>query len=79
MTTGRPDSPYCPPAPIYPTGAANVQPHIISISPSRGIIGDTTSFVTLSGQGLSGVTEELNANKDCIIAFHPPNLADATY
>jgi hypothetical protein len=46
--------PQCPMVPEQPFDAVNVAPKITSVSPSRGLIGATTSSVTISGQGFSG-------------------------
>lgn len=44
----------CPILPVNPSGQANVNPAITSISPSRGLIGATTSSVTINGKGFTG-------------------------
>jgi Quinohemoprotein amine dehydrogenase, alpha subunit domain III len=44
----------CPALYRNPQGGANVTPTITSISPTRGLIGATTSSVTITGKGLSG-------------------------
>jgi hypothetical protein len=38
----------------HASGTDNVTPHIDSISPSRGLIGATTSSVTITGKGFTG-------------------------
>jgi hypothetical protein len=49
----------CPALFRTPTGGANVTPSITSVSPSRGLIGATTSSVTITGTGLSGAHVDL--------------------
>ncbi len=55
-TTGQ----ICGPSPVCPIGSpapqtqGNDKPRIDSVSPSRGLIGATTSSVTITGKGLSG-------------------------
>jgi hypothetical protein len=44
----------CPMEPFIPLASANVLPVITSVSPSRGLIGATTSSVTITGKGFSG-------------------------
>ena len=45
---------FCPEGQHNPSTIVTVLPRIDSISPSRGLIGATTSSVTINGQGFSG-------------------------
>lgn len=50
----KPHSFSCPITIYNPGGGDNVNPVITSLSPARGLIGATTSSVTITGKGLSG-------------------------
>jgi hypothetical protein len=50
----RPHSFNCPIYIYQPGGQDNTTPSITNVSPSRGLIGATTSSVTITGTGLSG-------------------------